>query len=128
MGADPPSTVNLLSGDLVTVVASPGSDVKRAEGLRRVEMVVAEVRGSGSATRSGYELAGDIEGGDSGAGLFAADGSLAGLAFAASTEREGIGWATAATVITEFLDTDRGAGRYQCDPDSSRVVRIDEGP
>jgi S1-C subfamily serine protease len=110
-----------VAGDELTIVDAASSGSVNAEVLRRVTMVVDEVRGTAKAPRSGYELLAEIDGGDSGAGVFAADDRLAGIVFAASTQRDGIAWVTHADELAAVLGQP-GDAHYVCDPDASRVV------
>ena len=74
--------------------------------------------------RDGYRLDGATGRGDSGAGVWAADGRLVGLVFAVSTADDTRTWAVSGREIAAFLDAaDREPPRsYRCDETTSRLV------
>jgi len=117
----PVEFVDLDIGDAATMVGGASSGSVVVEVLRRANLNVDEVRGSQTSSRAGYELAAQIDGGDSGAGVFDEQGRLAAIVFATSNERDGIAWATRADEIEAVLATPPTTG-YVCDPIQSRIV------
>jgi S1-C subfamily serine protease len=79
-----------------------------------VERVVvirfADIYDQGVHDRAGYELEATVERGDSGAGLFAEDGSLGGVVFAASRRDPDRAWATDIAAADGLLGIADGSG------------------
>lgn len=90
--------------------------------LRRVNIEI-EVVGDRStiASRLGYEVAATIGPGDSGAGLVDASGQFVGVVFARSTQREGITWATATSVIDR---TPAPVPSWECEPGTGEPLEL----
>lgn len=109
------------SGETVRLVGGAVSGDLDATVLRAAALVVDEVRGADRHRRGGYELDLSIERGDSGAGLYDADGHLVGLLFARSAERDAVAFAVDADEIRSVLDADPST-RWRCDPERSRLV------
>jgi S1-C subfamily serine protease len=83
----------LIGGPRVVVLRDGAAATVPAEILRRIE---ARVRFAATGTvvnRPALELAADIGAGDSGAPVIGADGRVAGVVFARSTDRAGIAYA-----------------------------------
>lgn len=79
--------------------------------IERVVVIrFADIYGEGVHERSGYELAANVERGDSGAGLFGDDGSFGGLVFAASRQDPGRAWATDIAAAADILAAAEEAG------------------
>ncbi|MFN3216320.1 MAG: trypsin-like peptidase domain-containing protein [Acidimicrobiales bacterium] len=128
-GAEHDATVAAIDTDLdLAVLDVPGLDVTDVElaslgagdrgtasGLgtggefgwtveRTVVIRFADIYGEGAHDRAGYELDATVERGDSGAGLFADDGSLGGVVFAASRRDSARAWATDIAAAEDILD------------------------
>lgn len=86
-----------------------------------------EVRGTRRSQRSGYRVDARTGPGDSGSGLYASDGRLAGILFAVSTDDDRRSWATAADELEAFLADRSVRGGFACDPDRSRLESIGAG-
>lgn len=71
---------------------------------RTVVIRFADIYGEDVHDRAGYEIEAMVERGDSGAGLFADDGSLGGVIFAASRRDAGRAWATDIAAAADILD------------------------
>ena len=101
-------------GDNVVLLEGAASGTADGEVLRRVR-ITTEVVGdlSRESVRSGYEVALEITGGDSGAGVFDDDGQLVGIVFARSTQRESVAWTTAISELDEIRDL-RGVPTWDC--------------
>lgn len=84
-----------------------------------------DVRLPTRSTRRGYLIDAVTGPGDSGAGLYDADGRLAGLLFAVSTVDDGRSWVTAASEIEAFLADDSLRGTFTCDAERSRITAAD---
>ncbi len=121
LSGSPVRFATLTAGDQ-TVVASARSGELTADVTRRATLEIDEVRGTVRHRRSGYELAGPVAVGDSGAGVFA-DDRLAGMVFAVSNERDDIGFAVDADEIGRFLD-ESADGEYRCEPARSIVTAV----
>lgn len=89
-------------GDRGSVVgaATSGTVPFRIRGA--VELSIEDVLGSERHSRLGYQLEAVTAGGDSGAGVYDAQGRLIGVVFATSDDGATT-WATAATEIQDFL-------------------------
>lgn len=90
----------------------------------RTTIEADEVRGESRVRRDGYRLAATTGRGDSGAGVWSAEGRLVGLVFAVSSADDSRTWAVSAREIERFLDTvdERPARSYRCDHATSRLV------
>ncbi len=64
---------------------------------------------------------GSDPGGDSGAGVYGADGRLAGIVFAVPTERDDATYAVGAAELRAVL-TSTDHSEHRCDPSRSRLV------
>ena len=69
----------------------------------RLAITIDDIYGEQSAQRSGIEISGDIEVGDSGGPVVAKDGTVMGIVYARSRTRAGTGFATDATEIQRVL-------------------------
>lgn len=85
---------------------------------------VDEVRGRSRVDRDGYRLDAATGRGDSGAGVWSADGRLVGLVFAVSVADDTRTWAVSGREIEDFLATtgDGPPSSYRCDERTSRLV------
>ncbi len=84
-----------LAGEMTELVTMPDRTpvVAPAEIVRAVTVRTADLYGDGSYERPGFELAGtEVDAGDSGGALVAADGRLLGIVWAASRQTEGRAW------------------------------------
>ena len=78
--------------------------------------------------RRGYEVALEIQAGDSGAALVNEAGELVGVVFARSTRRASVTWATAISEVDEIVGRS-GVPDWDCGPgDGTRLVLPDEKP
>ncbi len=77
---------------------------------RAVTIRFSDIYDEGVHERAGYELEAAIERGDSGAGLFADDGSLGGVVFASSLRADDRAWATAIEVADPLIAAAREPG------------------
>ena len=113
LGAGAPGIIvgGATSGDVAAVVVEATA----------IEM--DEVRGQRRSVRDGYLVGAATAPGDSRAGLYDADGRLAGLLFAVSTGDGDRSWVTAAGEIRSFLDEPAHRGAFACDPARSAVGR-----
>lgn len=112
--------VDLRTGE-TGIVIDGGTSAPAAAEVRRLILEVADVGGTASHRRTGYELTGDIGPGNSGAGVFDADGRLGGVVFAISTDRDGVAFAVGAEEIEPLLSSSSDVP-HVCNPDASRVV------
>ncbi len=85
---------------------------------------MAEIGGSERSERRGIRLDGTTASGDSGSGLFTADG-LAGLVFATTTDDDAVTWATGSSEIETFL-TEATPQHYSCDAVESELIVSNE--
>jgi len=129
--ASPVSDVTLtdfVADERATLLGGASSGDVEVDVLRRVLINVDEVRGTSVVQRDGYEVQGAIEGGDSGAGIFDADGALGAMVFAEPSRTSGSRagptdrlFATSSSAIRTLIErSDRRA--HVCDPGSSRLV------
>lgn len=118
LAASPVATTQLATGERADVLGG-SSGPTEATVTRRLQMTVDDVRGLDRSRRAGYELDVRIEGGDSGAGLFAGD-RLAGIVFAVPVERAAT-FAVRAEEVEAVLD-DGSERPHACDPAASLVI------
>lgn len=121
-GADAPPVeeIELGAGDR-GVFHRPGVALPRVfEIARSVNIGFTDIYDEGQHQRSGYELDAVVEEGDSGAGLFDAEGRLAGVIFATSRFGSDRAWATqvaeAASLLEAAASGDRTATAVDCVP------------
>lgn len=126
LGAVPPAptTAALAEGDTAQIIGGATSGDVSATVAEVVIVEMDDVRSPTRSTRRAYLTEAETAPGDSGAGLYDADGRLIGLLFAVSTTDEARSWVTAASEIDDFLADDEPTGVFGCDPDRSKVVRI----
>ncbi|NND73525.1 MAG: trypsin-like peptidase domain-containing protein [Ilumatobacter sp.] len=116
-------TADAAAGERVAIVDGVSSGTIDAGVRRRVLIDIDDVRGADRHERDGYELDAEIGGGDSGAGVFDGDGRLVAIVFAEPTERDAITYAVGGRELALVLGAhDR---RYECRPESSRVVELE---
>lgn len=120
--ASPVDLVELANGAEARIVGGSSSGDLEATVVRRAVMDVDDVRASTRSTRIGYELDAAITGGDSGAGVYDADGRLAAIVFAVPSERDGATYAVGRTEIESVLVADRRS--FRCDPERSQLTPI----
>lgn len=95
-------TIVASTGDSGLVVGGARSGTVTYEVRRVIELTIEEVLGTERHSRSGYELAAVTGDGDSGSGVYDAEGRLVGMVFATGPD-EGTTWVTAAIEIEDFL-------------------------
>ncbi len=108
-------------GDRGTSFAGAGEALIPYEVRRGVTLRFADVYREGSYGRAGYELAAEVDPGDSGAGLFDDEGHLAAIMFAASRVSRDRAWATAISEAEHLLasvddHSEIAAASYRCAP------------
>jgi S1-C subfamily serine protease len=84
-----------------------------------VTIRTSDIYREGEHLRPGFELRADVEPGDSGGGLIAADGDLLGMVWASSRERDDRAWA----LPIEALDPLVAAARAGEPPPAARCAR-----
>jgi S1-C subfamily serine protease len=107
-------------GDTGAVLGYPGGgplDAQRAAVLRIIEAVGRDIYGAQQIVRSVLELQTRVRPGNSGGPFVLADGTVAGIVFAASSSEDRVGYAIAADDVGVRLD-DAG----------SRTTAVDTGP
>lgn len=90
-------------GDPVTMLDGLTSGTVSGEVIRHVVINTNSIGSEIEAKRQGYELALDIERGDSGAAVVDGEGRLVGVVFAQSSRREGVAWATDVSAVPDLL-------------------------
>ncbi len=75
------------------------------EVTKRLAITINDIYGEQSVQRSGIEIAGDVEVGDSGGPVVTPDGTVIGIVYARSRTRASTGFATDATEIERVLAT-----------------------
>ncbi len=130
-GFDDVELSDLVAGQPATLVGGASSGDVEVEVLRRVMISVDEVRSTAIVERDGYEIRGSIESGDSGSGIFDADGALGAVLFAEPSVSSGVeaadadrAFATAAGAV-EALLTRADRQVHECDPTQSRLVVVE---
>jgi S1-C subfamily serine protease len=123
---DPPGPVLRLAaaeaerGDAGAVLGYPAGGPLRARPaavLRTIDAVGRNIYGTGEAVRSVLELQSPVRPGNSGGPFVLADGTVAGVVFAASSTENGVGYAIAAGEVRPRLDEAVG-----------RTAEVDTGP
>jgi len=113
-------------GDSATIHAARTPGVVPVEVLRRARISVDEVRGPNVVEREGYELAGEIDGGDSGAGVFDHRGALGAIVFAEPSTPEAGDLRAFAVAVPPIDELSDGLEQsYSCDASMSRLI-VDE--
>jgi S1-C subfamily serine protease len=93
-------------GDAGAVLGYPGGgplDARRAAVLRIIEAVGRDIYGAGEIVRSVLELQTEVRPGNSGGPFVLADGTVAGVVFAASSSEDDVGYAIAADDVRPRL-------------------------
>lgn len=111
------------AGDAVQWHIEPEAEPSTLSVLRPVEIRIGGVRSTERISRFGFEFDRRVELGDSGGGVFNADGRLVGVIFGRSTERENRSFAVNHDMIGDVLVADR-SGAWSCDPTVHRVVEV----
>ncbi len=120
VSASPVELTQLARGEPAEVLGAATGPIP-ATVTRRLQMTVDDVRSTERSRRAGYELDVRIDGGDSGAGLFAGD-RLAGIVFAVPAQRDAT-FAVRADEVEAVLEA--GPERpHACDPGGSMVVPV----
>jgi S1-C subfamily serine protease len=106
-------------GDVGAVLGYPGGgplDARSAAVLRVIEAVGRDIYGAGEIVRSVIELQTDVRPGNSGGPFVLADGTVAGVVFAASSAEDHVGYAIASDDV-----------RPRLEQAASRTAEIDTG-
>ena len=104
------------AGDAGAIVAA---ERVAYEVLEVVDISIEEVLGTERFSRRGYKLDAATGTGDSGAGMYDADGAVVGMVFAVSADGDAT-WATSSRVVQRMLDG-LVPEELRCDPDRSRI-------
>jgi len=91
------------SGDHVTMLNSLTTGTASGQVVRRVKINTASIGSDVVTSRRGYELAIDIDPGDSGAGVVDDKDRLVGIIFAQPSRRDGAAWVTDVSVVPDVL-------------------------
>ncbi len=111
--------------DQISMHGAASSGTVRGEVVRRVRMTAPTIGSDESSARSGYELALDIDPGDSGAGVFDANGDIAALVFARSTSDQSTAWATS-SIEFATVHGRRDAVLAPCESDSQQKLDLSQ--
>lgn len=109
------------SGDVVTLAGGGPSGAVDTTVLRPVEVRIEAVRSTERTSRLGYEIDTRVALGDSGGGVFDADGALVGVVFGRPLEDVGRSFVVRHEELERVLAADRSA-TWTCDPAEHRVV------
>jgi S1-C subfamily serine protease len=103
--ADPLSLGDPVMGAGILLVWSSddGTTAKTIEIIRRLKITIEDIYVEETVHRSGLEIGGEVEIGDSGGAVVAGSGEVVGIVYASSRERDGIGFATDSTEIQSLL-------------------------
>ena len=80
-----------------------GVSAQRVEVTKRLSITIDDIYGEVSVKRSGIEIAGDVEVGDSGGPVIAPDGTVIGIVYARSRTRGSTAFATDSTEVDRVL-------------------------
>ncbi len=106
----------LALGDEATMVGGLTSGTRQARVAEWVRLTIEEALGTDRYPRLGYQLQVEAADGDSGAGVYDADGRLAGMVFGVDPAGA-FAWATAAEEIQSVMAASRSL--FECDPATS---------
>ena len=117
------STIAASAGDIGEVAGGATSGTVPYVVTQFANLSIEAVLGGERTSRAGYELDAATAGGDSGAGVYEAQGRLVGMVFAISAEGSST-WATASEEIVAFVDgIDPLARPFVCQPTLSKLER-----
>lgn len=92
-------------GSVVVWSREGGVSTRRVEVTRRLAITIEDIYIEDTGVRSGIEIGGDIEVGNSGAAVVDAEGEVIGIVYASSRERDQVAFATDVTEIADLLAT-----------------------
>lgn len=103
--AEPLSVGKVTTGPASLLVWSRdgGTDRKRVEVLKTLRITIEDIYVEEIVERTGLEIAGNIEIGDSGGAVVTEDGDVIGIVYASSRERDEVGFATDSAEIRAVL-------------------------
>jgi S1-C subfamily serine protease len=123
--SQPVEFANASPGEHLTIIGGGRTQSLDAIVVRPVEVRIEEVRSTQRSSRLGYELDTRVALGDSGAGAFNSDGRLVGIVFGRFQTEGGRSFIVRSEEVIDFLGSGTEAS-YQCDPQSHRVVPVEE--
>jgi len=91
------------SGTLLVWSRDDGTATKPIEIVKRLQITIEDIYVEEIVQRSGLEIAGDVQIGDSGGAVVTSAGEVTGTIYASSRERGGVGFATDTTELRSVL-------------------------
>jgi len=91
------------SASLLVWSRDDGAEAKPVDVVKKLQITIEDIYVDEVVQRTGIEINGDIEIGDSGGAIVTDDGEVVGIVYASSRERGGIGFATDSTEIRSVL-------------------------
>ena len=96
------------SGTLLVWNREDGTAAKPIEIVKRLQITIEDIYVEETVQRSGLEIAGEVEIGDSGGAIVTSAGEVTGIVYASSRERGGVGFATDSAEIRSVLASQSG--------------------
>ena len=103
------SSVTIGQASLITWDSDDGVTAAQVQVTRRLAITIEDIYVEDTVRRSGLEIAGDVEVGDSGGAIVDANGDVVGIVYANSRQRDEVGFATDVVEVTRLL-ADTGPG------------------
>lgn len=108
-------------GDVLTMVGGGPSAPFKTKVSRKVEIRIEEVRSDVRSSRSGYEIEDRVQLGDSGAGVFNAEGALVGVVFGRPQADLDRSFVVDAEEVDDILNRQVDT-IFKCDPSQHQVI------
>lgn len=101
----PIGAVEIGPGSVLAWSRDGGTEAEPVDVVKRLRITIEDIYTEETVKRTGLEIAGAIEIGDSGGPIVTGDGDVIGIVYANSRERDGVGFATDADEIRNLLSS-----------------------
>lgn len=122
LDADPLELATVAAESEVLIGNTAADRVRPVVVTRRAEIRIEEVRSTVRSARHGFEIDERVELGESGSGVYNADGQLVGVIFGRSTLNADRSFAVNHEEVQIILDAERST--FQCNPESHIVEAV----
>jgi S1-C subfamily serine protease len=92
-------------GNVLVWSRDGGAEARPVDVVKRLRITIEDIYTEETVKRTGLEIAGAIEIGDSGGPIVTGDGDVIGIVYANSRERDGVGFATDTDEIRNLLSS-----------------------
>lgn len=92
-------------GNVLVWSRDGGTEARPVDVVKRLRITIEDIYTEEIVQRTGLEIAGQIEIGDSGGPVVTSDGDVIGIVYANSRERDGVGFATDSAEIRDVLSS-----------------------